>query len=425
MKRISIIKIVLIFLAFGLFIPNISFARRTKNADNIAVSLHQILVGIGYEQEAGEINALILEIFPDFGDLKALSPQAKIVALADIIKQNISAHSWSEGEDLLYFELSDVLNSRKSICFGYAELFYVLGKTLGLDVEVIPIYPGHGANLIKLDSGHVVLDLANELVSNYYQSQVFNWDENYQREGSIWCLKEGSNLPQIYKIVQRVNEQGIIEGRYYNRGWMLEQAGRTNEAVECYGRATGVAQAWSNIGLILSNQGQYNEAIRYFDRAIELNPYLAETFYNRASTKIVLGLHSEAVDDCDIAIGFNSNLAQAWFNRGTALAFLKQYDEAKESFREAIKLTPDPSILSEAFYNLGLVHINLGIINKALEYFTYSAQHNQNNAEAWFHVGYCKFQLGQSQEGIEAVRKAIKLDPSMKDRLPPEVQRLL
>ncbi|MCX5657857.1 MAG: hypothetical protein NTZ48_06515 [Candidatus Omnitrophica bacterium] len=179
-------------------------ARRVRDTNNLTSSLCRVLIGIGYEEykkKIEEISALIEEIFPELDELRSLSPEDKITRLASMIKDKIETY-----EDGI-FKLQEVLDlkNRKANCFGYSQLVYVMGKALGLNVEIIPVCPGHAANLIEIDTGYVILDLARN-----YQSPIFIWEETYDQEANIWRLKEEGKLSEDYKIIRRISEKGII-----------------------------------------------------------------------------------------------------------------------------------------------------------------------------------------------------------------------
>ena len=62
---------------------------------------------------------------------------------------------------------------------------------------------------------------------------------------------------------------------------------------------------------------QYKEAIADYDKAIELNPKDADTYYNRGAAKNHLKQHKEAIADYDKAIELDPKDADAYYNRGS------------------------------------------------------------------------------------------------------------
>jgi tetratricopeptide (TPR) repeat protein len=95
-----------------------------------------------------------------------------------------------------------------------------------------------------------------------------------------------------------------------------------NGAIADYNRAIelnpNLAEAYNNRGLARSHQQDFNGAIADYNRAIELNPNLAEAYNNRGLTRSHQQDFNGAIADYNRAIELNPNLAQAYANRGFA-----------------------------------------------------------------------------------------------------------
>ncbi|MCM8784303.1 MAG: hypothetical protein NC818_05995 [Candidatus Omnitrophica bacterium] len=283
-------------------------ARRLKDANSVFSTLLEVIRGIGYRKKGEEISRRITEVFPRLGDLQSLSTHEKITALAVMIEKEIRY-------DESVFELPNVLQDKKANCLGYAQLVYVLGRALGLEVAIISAYLDHLSNLIKLYRDYIILDLTP--IEGYYKSKVFSWEDNYTKVGSVWILKEGSPIEDGLRIIQLLDERGIIAVRYNSRG---------------------VSKV---------NASDRQEAINDFTRAIRFYPDFALAYYNRAVSQANLGLDREAISDYYRAIELNPCFALAYLGRGLMRYYaLHQKEEALADFREALRLDPK---LSEQF----------------------------------------------------------------------------
>ncbi len=67
----------------------------------------------------------------------------------------------------------------------------------------------------------------------------------------------------------------------------------------------------------------YDEAIADLDRAIELEPGFAYTYYNRANLLVMSDRLPEAFDDYTRAIELNPHFAEAYYNRGLVQIYLR------------------------------------------------------------------------------------------------------
>jgi Tfp pilus assembly protein PilF len=99
---------------------------------------------------------------------------------------------------------------------------------------------------------------------------------------------------------------------------------------------------------------------------------------------------------------------------------MKQYDEARESYREALKINPR---FAQVHANLGALLRSLGDNAEALAHLLQAIDIEPNdpeNAPAYFNLGAILQQQGQRDEAIAAYRRAVALDPGArlyKDRL--------
>jgi tetratricopeptide (TPR) repeat protein len=70
---------------------------------------------------------------------------------------------------------------------------------------------------------------------------------------------------------------------------------------------------------------------------------------------------------------------------------------------------------AEGLYWKGVQLVWAEDYQKALFYFKEAVKKNQQDAEAWFYIGYCKGNLGRVNEAIDAFKQAIRIDPEFAD----------
>ena len=75
-----------------------------------------------------------------------------------------------------------------------------------------------------------------------------------------------------------------------------------------------------------------------FDKAIRLNPNLAEVYYRRGTAKADLKRYLVAIVDFDKTIQLKPNHVYAYIGRGLAHASLNLTLEAKQDFRIALRI---------------------------------------------------------------------------------------
>ncbi len=100
------------------------------------------------------------------------------------------------------------------------------------------------------------------------------------------------------------------------------------------------------------------------ERAIALDPELADAYVLRASLANAAGELDRSLADLDRALELDPTLTQAWFNRGTMRNFAKDYPGAIADLTEAIRLLPDRA---DSWRNRGVARHNAGDLAGAVE----------------------------------------------------------
>jgi tetratricopeptide (TPR) repeat protein len=139
------------------------------------------------------------------------------------------------------------------------------------------------------------------------------------------------------------------------------------------------ASNYADRALIFTALQTYDHALSDFDKAIDLDPFNALSYFSRANTRLKLLslLHSDnpavtaklhslspamvsgtsyqsAIADYTSALALDSTFSYAWYNRASAKMFINDYDGAVNDLTMAIYYDPN---LADAYYNKGLLLI--------------------------------------------------------------------
>jgi tetratricopeptide (TPR) repeat protein len=85
----------------------------------------------------------------------------------------------------------------------------------------------------------------------------------------------------------------------FERGYEAQEAGRLDEAIECYRRSLALhpsAEAHTFIGWALAQQGKHGEAIEACHEAIAVDPTFGNPYNDIGAYLIELGREDEAID---------------------------------------------------------------------------------------------------------------------------------
>jgi tetratricopeptide (TPR) repeat protein len=148
---------------------------------------------------------------------------------------------------------------------------------------------------------------------------------------------------------------------------------------------------WNAAAQALWKDGQYTDAGKaknYLDKAIAVNPKMAESYNNRGVAFYNLERHQEAINDFSQAIRIKPQYAEAFNNRGNAYYALDQYEQAEADFNKCLQIKPR---YSKAHLNRGLVYFQMKKIKESCEDFKRACDLGACDGLQWaMQNGYCK-----------------------------------
>jgi len=150
--------------------------------------------------------------------------------------------------------------------------------------------------------------------------------------------------------------------------------------------------------------GKYEAAAQELRQAVEQEPKADDPHYVLALVLTETGQLKEAIEEFKkvIALTLDVDLKIfSYYNIGNAYADLAQYDNAIESYKEAIELD---ATLSKPHNNLGLAYAALGRMSEAAAEFNQAVKIKPDHAEAHYNLGIAYLQLGKKKEAQDEQR---------------------
>ncbi len=237
--------------------------------------------------------------------------------------------------------------------------------------------------LAKQEIESLKSDPLSQLEPIIYEAKTLLYNlqqQNAEVDQALEQLKTRSSLKLPQAIPADSQQQSALGRDYAKQGEKFFLENRYEEAINAYDKALqlqpSLAEVWNNRGVVLTKLQRYHEAIASYEQAIQLRSDYSDAWNNRGVALGKLKYYDAAVSSYDRAIQLKENYLDAWNNRGFALTQLKQYEEAITSYQKAEEINPD-------FYLI------------------------------WYNKSRCYAMQEQAKLALDSLEKAIKLKPSI------------
>ena len=191
-------------------------------------------------------------------------------------------------------------------------------------------------------------------------------------------------------------------------GVRLEQEGRLAEAAAAHEKALTIdpklAQAHVNLVSLYGRLGNPERALRHYREAVALNPNLPDAHYNYGVLVHGQGKIAEAREAYRQAIRINPNYAEAHNNLGDCLQREGKLAEARSHFEQAIRSRPD---FRAAHFHLGRLLANRGAYDAAIGHFLRTLTPEDESTPSYLYaLGAAYARAGDRESALGYVRRA-------------------
>jgi uncharacterized protein (TIGR02466 family) len=198
----------------------------------------------------------------------------------------------------------------------------------------------------------------------------------------------------------------------------LHQAGRLQEAVQCYRQVLAMHPAEPKVltycGAALLDLGNGLDAQQMLQSAVMADPRNADALSYLGNAQQMAGKLEAAEKSYKSALNLQPKNALTRNNLGILQQRLGRDEDAAKQFSEAIKIEPK---YAQAHNNLSQAHLKLGNLDRALESAETVVALAPSFAEAHNTHGTVLSKLGRTEDAIDAFKKALKLQPKMQSAL--------
>ena len=161
-------------------------------------------------------------------------------------------------------------------------------------------------------------------------------------------------------------------------------------------------------GLSFLSKDDCEKALPYFQKAVESDSSYADAWAQAGFCNEKLGKHAEALEASKKAVSLRPS-AESYFNIGLASFYLKQYRDAAEAYRAAIKL--DPYNSADVYYALGLVYRDWGKADEEIQAYKQAIRLRPDYTVAYERLGSRYLKSKKFNEAVEIFRQLAALKP--------------
>jgi protein O-mannosyl-transferase len=173
-----------------------------------------------------------------------------------------------------------------------------------------------------------------------------------------WCdgLRVwGDALEGLPEDLGHIQKDSVAQA-FQNLGAMLSAQGKHDEAIRVQQRALKLIPAnqyaYNSLGLAFMSKKDYEAAVENFTRAIEVSPYYVDAHYNLGRSLAFQGKREEAAAQFNKTLALNPNYWKAYNDLGVIAADAGEIDRATALFQAALAIRPDYQVAQQNLLGL-------------------------------------------------------------------------
>jgi tetratricopeptide (TPR) repeat protein len=196
-------------------------------------------------------------------------------------------------------------------------------------------------------------------------------------------------------------------------GESFEALGDIPNALASYGVAFGIredADTAFNLGRLHLMQDGLDKARTYLERAVLLNPELAQAYQLLSTVYARMGMEDQADEARSTYRTLRPGPAdEEYFQRGLAAYFRKDYARAIEEFNRSIEINPGSPVV---YTNLGYAYYDSREPDRALSAFRAAMALDPDHANAHYGAALVHMLRGNRTSALEHFRRYLELQPA-------------
>lgn len=232
--------------------------------------------------------------------------------------------------------------------------------------------------------------------------------DQYKHERAVWCLREAARLePEMPKVQARLAEAYAATGRLERARQLYLRELRLDP---------GDIDTILDLAELLVEMNRLPEAREKYARVLEMETDNADAHYGLAQVAEQLSDLKQAATHYDVTLRLDPEFSEARRRLARLLIARGQGQDRSAALdllgREVAQFRRNPDDMAPAELDeLGLLLLDAGAPGEAIRIFRRLTEITPDESQAWRRLGLAQFHAGNRKAGMDACRRAIRLDP--------------
>ncbi len=231
-------------------------------------------------------------------------------------------------------------------------------------------------------------------------AMALDWNKQYDEalKTALDALDIDAALPEAHAYLAEI---------YMDKGiWALA----LEEAQAAVKLSENSVEAWRSLGYVLDQQGRRDEAVQAYDKAIALHPKLGYLYVGKGYVYLADGDYEKALAEFQRAVNVNPRSADGYDALGWGHMLSGASDRAVLTLEKAIEIDPE---YKPAYGHLAVAYYARRNYEKAVELFEKAIAMNQATPEYYYELGlsYIYKEPEDCTSAVPWLRKALEINP--------------
>ena len=245
--------------------------------------------------------------------------------------------------------------------------------------------------------------------------------DNHLKIATIYFeLSKGKNgnpkYPSLVKhhLEKSINLDAKNAEAFSLMGELLLAYGKFSDAIKSFNTSLKINYNQENshmlMGYTFKQLNQIDNAINCFRNAVSVNPEFKEAYVQLGQIFHQLG-DTMAIEYYNNALNITKDDELVLYNKALFYQDMLDWNNALDAYAELHKVKP---FHSSGHYNIGFIHMSLGLYDVAANNFSDAIYSNSEFFEAYYSRGNCFETLGNISQAESDYKRAIEINPEYK-----------